>query len=73
MFTELNFEQCIPIALTKIKHKDRSKLYEIKALKGSLCGWESEHMKIWMKIYILIYNYVTRCFIQTNWQLDLFY
>lgn len=35
MFTELNFEQCIPIALTKIKYKDRSKLYEIKALKGS--------------------------------------
>ncbi len=44
MFIELNFEQCIPIALTKIKYKDRSKLHEIKPLKGSSCGRGSEYM-----------------------------
>ncbi len=44
MFIELNFEQCIPIALMKIKYKDRSKLHEIKTLKGSSCGRGSEYM-----------------------------
>lgn len=44
MFTELNFEQCNPIALMKIKYKDRSKLHEIKTLKDSSCGRGSEYM-----------------------------